>query len=140
MRSRDGDQSFLLRYCSLGTFLFLSYSSVLYADEYLISYRYVVKDAIVYNQSLQISPAMQKCQGSVGKSLLLDPSKKENLRDILSLNNEVFINYLHSLGLLVQHSEKTTNMQNHSLTIITMPTQCFKVDFNDTFVKISALK
>jgi len=139
MRSRDGDQSFLFRYCSLIISL-LYFSSVLFADEYLISYRYVVKDAVVYNQSLQIAPAMQKCNGTEESFIVLDPSASHNLHHIISLKNEKFMHYLHKLGLLVQHTDTTLNMQNHSTTVLTMPTRCFKVDFNDTFVKISALK
>jgi len=83
---------------------------------------------------------MQKCKGIDGTSLILQIPKSKNLKQIISLNNEKFINYVHKLGLNVKHREKTSNFQNNSTTILTLKTTCFKVDFNDNFVKISALK
>ena len=136
MRSGDGNRSFLLSVCTL----ILLLSSALLADEYLISYRYVVKDAILFNEQLLISPAMQQCNGKPYKKLILDNADDATLKEILQKNNEKFIAYLHSLGLQVQHREVTTNMQNSSTTVMTLPTTCFKVDFNDNSVTITPLK
>jgi len=137
MRSRDGDKSYLRRYCTLGIFFF---SSLLCADEYFISYRFVVKDALFYNESLQVSKAMKKCKGSPSQTTILDYNHKTKLKDILLSNDEKFLSYISKLGIFIKHNEKTTNMKNHSTTILTLKTTCFKVDFNDNFVRISALK
>ena len=136
MRSRDGSFTILLRFYTLILFNTLTLS----ASEYLISYRYIVKDAILYNESLQISQAMQKCQGSMQKTLLLDSNGTKNLQKIVSLNHEKFISFINSIGLDISHKESSVNFQNHSTTILTLPTTCFKVDFNDNFAKISSLK
>ena len=136
MRSRDGSFTILLRFCTL---VLLS-TLLLSANEYLISYRYVVKNAILYNESLQISHAMKKCQGSIQKTLLLNSDGTTNLQKIISLNHEKFISFINSIGLDVSHQESNINFQNHSTTILTLPTTCFKVDFNDNFAKISSLK
>ena len=136
MRSRDGSFTILLRFYTLILFNTLTLS----AGEYLISYRYIVKDAILYNESLQISQAMQKCQGSMQKTLLLDSNGTKNLQKIVSLNHEKFISFINSIGLDISHKESSVNFQNHSTTILTLPTTCFKVDFNDNFAKISSLK
>ncbi|MCW8838263.1 MAG: hypothetical protein OQJ77_04375 [Thiovulaceae bacterium] len=137
MRSRDGDNSFSLRLC---TIIFLFIISSLKAEEYYISYRYVVKDAIIYNESLQVSPAMQKCNGDTYLPLILENNKSKNLKEILSNNSLVFIDYLHKFGLNVEHEEKTSNYKNTSTTVLTLKTKCFKVDFNDNFARIAPLK
>ncbi|MFT7859838.1 MAG: hypothetical protein ABXS93_02760 [Sulfurimonas sp.] len=136
MRSRDGDHSILRTICAI----ILCNSLVLSAGEYLISYRYVVKDAILYNEYLDISPAMQQCFGDEQEGIILDPHNSENLTTVIEENKEEFINYLHKLGLQVKHNEKTKNFQNTSTTVLTLQTTCFKVDFNDNSVRIAPLK
>lgn len=110
------------------------------ASDYYISYRYLVKDAYLYNESLQVSRTMTNCQGILGDAIILDNNENSDLKKILTDNSQLFINYIHQLGLNVKHNEITLNGINHSTTILTLKTTCFKVDFNDTFVKIQALK
>jgi len=138
MRSRNGNRSFS-RTVSV-TLLFLFHSLALQAGEYLISYRYIVENAILYNETLEVSHAMQKCKGRAYNPIIFPTNDTKDLRKILSENREDFVDYIHRLGLNLEHSEQTTNFQNYSRTILTLKTQCFKVDFNDTFVKISPLK
>jgi len=137
MRSRDGNHSFTRRLCTI-TLLFSSLA--LNAGEYLISYRYMVKDAVLYNESLDISKSMTACRGEPGEILVLPDSKEKNFQKIISQHKEEFIEYLHKLTLDMQSRDITTNNQMNSSTIITLKTTCFKVDFNDTFVKIAHLK
>jgi hypothetical protein len=136
MRSRDGNRTFSLSICSI----ILFNSLVLNASEYLISYRYVVKDATLYNESLSISSAMKDCEGTPQKALILESDSSKDLKSIISKNSDKFINYLHKLGMNVQHKELTLNSQNRSTTILTLKTTCFKVDFNDNFARIAPLK
>ena len=68
MRSRDGSNYFLF---TIFFYLVLSNSLALDASEYLISYRYVVRDAILYDENLQISHAMKKCRGDLSEILFL---------------------------------------------------------------------
>lgn len=136
MRSRDGNHSFSRRLCSV----ILLCSLALDANEYLISYRYVVKDATIYNEKLYISRAMSKCEGTTFNPLILENNGSKDLKYIISKNNETFVNYIHKLGLDVNHNEATINAKNKSTTILTLKTKCFKVDFNDNFAKIAPLK
>ncbi len=136
MRSGDGNYTLSCRFCTL----ILLCSLALPASEYLISYRSVVKDAILYNETLQIAHAMQKCEGTPQKSLILQRSNTKDIQKIIYHNMENFITYIHKLGMDVEHKEKTSNYQNSSVTILTLHTRCFKVDFNDNFAKITALK
>ena len=137
MRSRDGNKSFSLSICSVVVF-FLS-SIFLQADEYLVSYRYVVKDATLYNETLNISKSMKKCEGEEADSIYLQSNNQHNLKDIISKKSTKFIDFIHKLGMDVDHKEITENFQNRSTTIMTLKTTCFKVDINQNFAKISAL-
>ncbi len=135
MRSRDGSNYFLLTIC----FLIFYHSLALNASEYLISYRYVVKDSILYNEKLQISKAMTKCNGSLYDSIILKDDTNDIKKAILK-NSEIFINFIHKLGIEVKHRDKTINSIYTGTTILTLKTTCFKVDFNENLVKITALK
>jgi len=138
MRSRDGNRYFSRRLRSL--IFFYSLTLTLSASEYLISYRYIVKDSILYNEALTISHSMKKCEGTPYNPLILENDGSKDLKQIISLNNEIFINYIHKLGLNIRHEETTINSQNKHTTVLTLKTTCFKVDFNDNFARISPLK
>jgi len=83
---------------------------------------------------------MQKCKGTSYDFIIFETRDDKNLQKILRANKERFIEYIHKLGLSVKHSESTTHFINSSTTLLTLKTTCFKVDFNDNFVKISPLK
>ncbi len=84
---------------------------------------------------------MQKCQGQpTNISLILPREKTSNLKKIIHLNRERFDAFLEKVGLYVDHREETRNNINHSFTSLTLKTTCFKVDFNDNFVKITPLE
>lgn len=136
MRSRDGNRYLTLRLCSV---IFFS-SLALNAGEFLISYRYTVKDAILHNETLDISHAMTKCYGEPQKEIILSRTNGDSVKKILFKNSSKFIEYIHKLGLHVEHEEQTKNLQNSSTTILTLKTTCFKVDINDNFATISPLK
>lgn len=136
MRSRDGNCYRSLAICSIVFFNSLA----LHASEYLISYRYVVKNATIYNESLQISHTMQPCQGEPTSFIELPVLKSDNLNVIIKENALDFIDFLHTIGLDLTYQSVVTNSVHTSTTIHTLKTTCFKVDFNDNFVKISPLK
>ncbi len=143
MRSRDGYNYLTRTICKVAILNLLVFSPFLKADstkEFLISYRYMVKDAALYNETLHISKSMRKCVGTPKEPLILVNTCKNNLKHCISKNYEEFIDYIHKLGLFVDHKSKTINYQNSSTTILTLKTTCFKVDFNDNFVKIAPLK
>jgi hypothetical protein len=100
----------------------------------------VVKDATLYNEVLYISKSMKACSGKPINSLILQNHNNKNLANIISKNSAQFIDFIHTLGLQVEHKELTINAQNSSTTVLTLKTTCFKVDFNDNFAKITSLK
>jgi len=83
---------------------------------------------------------MKKCKGKPQKEFILENTSNGNLNKLISQNSSEFIEYIHKLGLLVEHREETINLQNSSITILTLKTRCFKVDFNDNFARIAPLK
>jgi len=137
MRSRDGSFNLLFRFCSL---IFLSSFALLDAKEFIISYRYVVKDATLYNETLHISKAMQKCAGMPQEPLLLTTYKDDNLKETIRKHEQEFIDFIHKLGLSIENKEKTINHINTSTIILTLKSTCFKVDFNNNFATIAPLK
>ena len=138
MRSRDGSQNLLLRLSAV--ILLLLTPLFAQSGEYLISYRYVVKNATLYNSAFEIAHVMKKCQGKPLTPLTLEKEKNQTLKDIINPENQDFFNYIAQLGLEIRYTQETRNNQANSTTIITLKTTCFKVDFNDYFVTISALK
>ena len=137
MRSRDGNRPFTFSICTL----ILLTSLTLHAKEYFISYRYVVKDATLYNETLYVSSAMQKCSGVPQEAIILENSKKSTcLKELLLENIDHFLSHINKLALDIKHTERTKNLHNSSTTILTLKTTCFKVDFNDNFVIIAPFK
>ncbi len=137
MRSRDGNRHFTRRLCSV---IILLFPLALSAGEYLISYKYIVKDATLYNETLFISQSMKKCSGTPQTELFLLTHGEDDLKKIIARNSAEFLEYIHKLGLHVAYNDVTSNLQNSSTTTLTLRTTCFKVDFNDTFVTINPLK
>ena len=136
MRSRDGSGPLLQVLLAL---VALCASTV--ADEYLIGYRVVVKDAVVANERFFVSKAMTKCRGEVQKPLRLivdDPNEK--LATILQKSDDFFYRYLLKQRLHVKDYTKTSSASTSELTTLTFPTHCFKVDFKGNLVTIALIK
>lgn len=83
---------------------------------------------------------MQKCDGEPQEELILENSTDGDLNNLISQNSNEFLEYIHKLGLHVEHKEQTINMRNKFTTTLTMKTTCFKVDFNDNLAIIAPLK
>jgi len=136
MRSRDGSYTLLLSICTI-----ILLSTILNAKEYYISYRYVIKNAVLYNESFGLSKAMQPCIGQKDSknSITLLNSSKKNLKEFLSDTSGEFIDYIHKLGLDVKNQTIQTNMQNSSITILTLKTMCFNIEINENYIKITPI-
>lgn len=134
MRSRNGHRPLPLAICAV------ILSQYLWADEYIISYRAVIRNAVMVSESLNISRSMQKCRGIPASSVLLDTNGSTNLHKILSDQFEEFFSLMQQEALHINHHEKNINTANAGHTVFTMPPQCFTVDINEDFARISALK
>lgn len=137
MRSRDGNLALLLSICSV-----IFCTNLFSAEEYFISYRYAVQNAMLLNDSLDVSKAMTPCKGAlIGTALFLTPYEDpKNLKATLLQNSDEFFSYMNTLGLHVRSFEQVTNGVEHSLTTITLRPTCFTVEINENFVKIAPFK
>ncbi|WP_415249438.1 hypothetical protein [Sulfurimonas sp.] len=95
---------------------------------------------LLYDDSLKVSHAMKHCIGKAQSSIELPDKHSNDLNEVIKNNSIEFMNFIHKIGLDVDHKETTTNAQNTSTTILTLKTTCFKVDFNDNFARIIHLK
>jgi len=111
-----------------------------YADFYYISYRYVVKDFQLYNEKILVSRAMQPCSGTSNQSIIFQKENSETFENLIKEKKQKMIDFFDKLGVHVKSDDSFDTTNIHTNTTITFFTQCFKVDFNDKFVKISALK
>ncbi len=134
MRSRIRNRSLSFTIYSL---VFLPF--ILFADSYHIGYRAIVKDALLVDEVLNISRTMTPCTGIPQSPLLLSTLTKD-IHIILKNRAEEFYTYLLSQSLHVSHNETVINNQSKSLTTLTFPTHCFKVDFKGNLAKITLIK
>ena len=119
---------------------FILLSTFAHADFYYISYKNVVKDFQLYNQKILVSRAMQSCSGTIHQSILFQKDNNDTFEHFIEKKTQNMIDFFNKLGLHVDSNDSFSANNSHTNTTITFFTQCFKVDFNDDFVKISALK
>jgi len=82
---------------------------------------------------------MTPCAGTPQSPLLLSTLTKD-VHVILKNSTEEFYTYLLSQSLHVSHNETVVNNKSKSLTTLTFPTHCFKVDFKGNLAKITLIK
>ncbi len=133
MRSRNGSRSLSFTICTLILLPFY-----LYADSYYIGYRAIVKDALLVDETLNISRAMTPCRGKESTTLSL-PALTQNVHTLIKENSDQFYKYLLSLSLHVRHNESVINSQSRSLTTLTFPTHCFTIDFKGNLANITLM-
>lgn len=134
MRSRDGDRP--LPFAVYALIL----APLLWADEYIISYRSVVTDAILIHERLSVSHAMKKCSGDPGPSVFLNNDGKRDLKAIIDQDFDQFFSLMQRTALHIDHRSKSTDAIERSRTVLSMPPQCFTVDINKELVKMTSLK
>ena len=133
MRSRNGTGIITRTFCALILCL-----TSLQAQSYYIGYRNAVKNALLLNESLHISKAMIPCKGKAVDTLVIQESNK-TLQKMLQ-ESEAFFTFMQHHNLLIKSRETVRNARSSSLSILTFPTQCFEVEFNNDFAKIALIK
>lgn len=84
---------------------------------------------------------MQKCSGiESNNALILDNNNSKDLSKVISQNSDEFFSYIQKLDLSTKSKDTTTNFTTSSTTTLELRTTCFKVDFNENLVKITAIK
>lgn len=83
---------------------------------------------------------MVPCTLGHGPSLSLQTDGSKNLKTIILKHFNRFSSYMRRLGIEVKSNESYSNNIGYSLTEVTLKPQCFTVDFNQNFVRITALR
>ncbi len=136
MRSTNGSGTTLFR---LSIIIFFACS--LFSEEYYISYRSIVAESTLYKEEFFVSKAMQQCKGELQRtSLVLGYQDDQNLKDVLVSNFDDFFDYLQKIGLTINAKTATNSTKISDKIALTFRSTCFKVDFNDNFVTITAIK
>lgn len=134
MRSGTRNRTFLL------TVFTLISTSALLGDEYLIGYRLTTQNSILVSDRISVSKSMTPCLGSKQESLFLPRQSSQKLQALLNTHEDEFIEFATQQTIKLQSHQNITNHEHTSSDSMTLPTQCYIVDFNDDSVTISLLK
>lgn len=134
MRSRNGNRSFVF------TSLALISTFSCGADNYYIGYRLTTKNAQPIEETFSLSKAMQPCPQNHGPVLSLERRDNESLEAVLNHDRTLFLEYAASQDFRLKSDETLTSAQLKSIQTLTLPTQCYAVEFNGDLVTITLLK
>ena len=134
MRSRNGNRPFI--FSSLALITTLIYGT----DNYYIGYRLTTQNAQPIEETFSLSKAMQPCPQNHGSSLSLQRHDNESLETVLNHDRTLFLEYAASQDFHLKSDETLTSSQLKSIQTLTLPTQCYAVEFNGDLVTITLLK
>lgn len=95
---------------------------------------------MLFNEQLSISRAMSPCAGTAADTLELERASEQSLDSVIREHHDAFFGFAQRHALHVRHFGENRENRHHSRTVVTLPPRCFTVDFNEDFVKITALK
>lgn len=134
MRSRTRNGYFLLAACQLISTLMLN------ADDYLIGYRASSVNSRLTHENLSISKSMTACVGNRHDSLTLPRTPNDSLKHTLTEHEEDFFDFIIRQTLHLKSNQNIQAQEHISIDTLTIPIQCYAVDFNEDFVTIILLK
>lgn len=133
MRSRNGNCPFIL------TSLAVTCTLSLAADNYYIGYRLTSKNTQPVKETLTLSKAMRPCSTQPLSNLSLQRLENETLDALLERERTRFLQFAASQAFRVKSNETLTPLNIETLQTLTLPTQCYAVEFNDRSVTITLL-
>jgi len=83
---------------------------------------------------------MQPCPKNHGSALSLQRHDDESLETVLNRDRTLFLEYAASQDFRLKSDETLTSTQLKSIQTLTLPTQCYAVEFNGDLVTITLLK
>ena len=134
MRSRNGNRPILL--AGIAVAASLSFG----ADHYYIGYRLSTHNAQPVGETFTLSKAMLPCPGSSRSVIVFDRSPGESLQGVLEREKSPFLEYALEDAARVASSAEYRSVSHRVDDTLTLPTQCYAVEFNDGFVTIGLLK
>ena len=125
-------------YRLLATYQLIS-AFILYADDYLISYRASSLNSRLVHENLWVSKSMTPCLGNRHRSITLLRDNNNTLKTTINNHEEEFFNFLTQQPLHLKSNQHIQHDKHNSIETLTSPTQCYAVDFNDDFVTITII-
>jgi hypothetical protein len=110
------------------------------ADDYLIGYRLTTRNAQIIDESLTVSKAMLPCPRDQKTPLLLRRENNETIERLLKREQTLFLEYASVQPIRLKSNETLNGTDIKSLQTLTLPTQCYAVEFNDRLVTITLLQ
>ncbi len=134
MRSRNGNRPVLFAGIALISTLCIG------ADHYYIGYRLTTQNAQPVHETFSVSKAMQPCPASELSTLSLRRFPDESLKAVLEREKDTFIEYTLPDAIRIKSTARFLDSDAKTQETLTLPTQCYAVEFNDDSVTISVLK
>ncbi|MBD3810055.1 MAG: hypothetical protein IE884_06035 [Sulfuricurvum sp.] len=108
------------------------------ADEYYIGYRLVAKNSQPINETITVSKAMRPCIKAISPSTLtLIRTPNESLESLLQREQTAFLEFAAHHDVHIKNNETTHPLSSQSINVLTLPSRCFAVEFNDELVTIT---
>jgi len=83
---------------------------------------------------------MIPCQGQTDKSLTLTLLTNQTLENLLQENKTLFLETFSDKTLHIQNYSTQSNLHFQEHSSLTLPTQCYAVEFNQDFVTITHIQ
>lgn len=109
-------------------------------DEYLIGYRLATHNSALISDQITVSKSMTPCPGAKKDTLFLPRQSNQTLQSLLNNHEDEFFEFATQQPINLQSRQNISNHRQISTDSMTLPTQCYVVDFNDDSVTISLLK
>lgn len=122
--------------------IFVFYFANLYSDEqFIISYRGVVKENKLYSEQFNLSKAM-KLKDSRNSQFIttLDYEENEDLILLLKKNQDLLTQELFKQGVMINDNSNNTLYSMHTKTVLILPPTYITVSINEDFVNIRVIK
>jgi hypothetical protein len=109
-------------------------------DEYLIGYRLTTHNSTLISDRITVSKSMVSCVGEKKETLFLSRQANQTLQSLLITHEDEFLEFASQQPINVESTQNISNNGQNSTDSMTLPIQCYIVDFNDDSVTLSLLK
>ena len=122
-------------------FILLSFVFVYAEEQYIISYRGVVKENRLFNEQFNIAKAMiPKKYTATSELLTLPYQKDENIVSLIKQNQDQITEELFKQGVLMNDALNKQMYSLESKTVITLPPTYITVTIKEDFATIRLIK
>ncbi len=83
---------------------------------------------------------MRTCTGGISEELFLQRRPQEPLKEVLEREKSAFLEYALFETGRIKSDTRTVQSQIRTQEILTLPTRCYAVEFNDESVTIALIK